>query len=570
MATRIDKIKTIFEAEDNLTPTQKKAADGFVKTGKEADTFGGKIKTASSAMGGMVVAIGGVVAALGVGMFAKSSIEAAIAAEEIDSKYAVVFESVSKRSEKVAKDLAKNYGLAGSEAKKLLSNTGDLLTGFGFTDGAALNLSKKVQELSVDIASFSNIQGGAEQASDIITKALLGERDALTTLGVKVQEADLQNRLAAEGKDKLTGSALLAAKAEATFALITEQSGKAIGDFARTSDSTANKQRILASRFEGVKVAIGNGLMPVWDLLLDGAELLFDKVEPLIPVIGELVTGGFQLAEDSIKATEEAIKSVIGWFDQNKSEAEALAVIIGSVAAAFLLVNGAILAYNVVMGIAAAVTSGFAAAWALITSPIFLAVAAIAALIAIGYLLVKNWESIKTSFEGIVNGIVKFFVDGFEWARKGIENAFASVGRFVEKTINDIRDSVTGFFKGVADVGSNIANAFKQLVNGLVDNLNNALKFDVNILGANVHIDLPDIPRLQTGTNFFPGGLTQINEVGPEMAILPRGTRVQSYDGSDEQIVGEGGGTTINNYNTFYEKVDMNRVATRLAFNLSN
>ena len=58
----------------------------------------------------------------------------------------------------------------------------------------------------------------------ILTKAYLGERDALTSLGIKISEADVQARLAANGQDELTGAALEQAKAVATQQLIFEKS----------------------------------------------------------------------------------------------------------------------------------------------------------------------------------------------------------------------------------------------------------------------------------------------------------------------------------------------------------
>ena len=78
-----------------------------------------------------------------------------------------------------------------------------------------------------------------------------------------------------------------------------------------------------------------------------------------------------------------------------------------------------ITAWNAVAGIGAGITTAFGAAVAFLTSPITLVIAAIGALIAIGYLLYKNWdeisaylkqiwESIKTVAINVWNGIKDF------------------------------------------------------------------------------------------------------------------------------------------------------------------
>jgi hypothetical protein len=88
-------------------------------------------------------------------------------AEETGSKFIAVFKGIEKESDIVARSFAKNFGLANSTAQDLLSSTGDLLTGFGFTGGEALKLSFNVNKLAADLASFQNLEGGTERASHL-------------------------------------------------------------------------------------------------------------------------------------------------------------------------------------------------------------------------------------------------------------------------------------------------------------------------------------------------------------------------------------------------------------------
>ena len=187
---------------------------------------------------------------------AKASIDAA---ETID-KFGVVFKKVMPDASAAVADLTKNYGLSKVAAHDMLAATGDLLSGVGASSSAALDLSKSTQNLAVDLASFTNAQGGAKRASEAITKAMLGEREMLKAYGIVVSEEMIKQHLREKGQDKLTGSALLQAKAYATLAIATTQSKNAIGNYALTADSAANTIKRIGAEFENFQVAVGDSI----------------------------------------------------------------------------------------------------------------------------------------------------------------------------------------------------------------------------------------------------------------------------------------------------------------------
>jgi hypothetical protein len=191
--------------------------------------------------------------------FAKTAIDA----EETASKFATVFKDVSKESQKAAKNLSDNFGLSTTKSKELLSATGDLLTGFGFTGESALDLSTKVNELAVDLASFTNFSGGAEGASAALTKALLGERESVKSLGISILETDVQAKVFQLTQEGIFFETERQAKAYATLLIAQEQSKNAIGDYARTQDSAANQIRQLKSDIEDLAVEFGKELIPI-------------------------------------------------------------------------------------------------------------------------------------------------------------------------------------------------------------------------------------------------------------------------------------------------------------------
>lgn len=190
------------------------------------------------------------------------SVKAASDAEETLNKFNVVFQDVSTSANKAASEIAAGYGLAESKSKELLSATGDLLTGFGFSGESALELSTEVQKLAADLASFTNFSGGAEGASAALTKALLGERESVKSLGISILEEDVKKQVAINTAKGLTFATERQAKAQATLDLALAQSKNAIGDFERSSGSLANQQRILTAKIQDYKEALGKELLP--------------------------------------------------------------------------------------------------------------------------------------------------------------------------------------------------------------------------------------------------------------------------------------------------------------------
>ena len=181
--------------------------------------------------------------------------------EETQSKFNTVFRDIRDDANETADNLEKNFGLSSQAALQLLGDTGDLLTGFGFTQEEALKLSNQVNELAVDLASFTNFSGGAAGASAALTKALLGERESIKSLGIAITEADLKTFAAEQG---LVFKELdRVAKATLTYNLALKQSQNAVGDFERTSESFANQFRQLKADLSNVGVEIGQELLPL-------------------------------------------------------------------------------------------------------------------------------------------------------------------------------------------------------------------------------------------------------------------------------------------------------------------
>uniref|UniRef100_A0A6M3KE02 Tail tape measure protein n=1 Tax=viral metagenome TaxID=1070528 RepID=A0A6M3KE02_9ZZZZ len=245
-----------------VKPIQFKASASGVenvsgKFGKVDKSLASMAKTALASVGAMY--------ALKKAMdFAIAAKNAARDATEIRSKFDAVFKDMTVKANKMADNLADSFGLAGTTARKLLGDTADLLTGFGFAQEEALNFSIKTNQLAIDLASFTNYAGGAEGATSALVRAFTGEREALKSLGIVVSEEMVKIELTRLGKEKLTGQSLMQAKAEATLNIAYTQSKNAIGDYARTQDELANVERRRAEAQKELLEQIGNKFVPAF------------------------------------------------------------------------------------------------------------------------------------------------------------------------------------------------------------------------------------------------------------------------------------------------------------------
>jgi lambda family phage tail tape measure protein len=144
-----------------------------------------------------------------------------------------------------------------------------------------------------------------------------------------------------------------------------------------------------------------------WQMLTDGIQNVKDVASSMAEALNtsenaerlqvalQAVGDGFSRLKELAVQTGDAVGQVTDFFEANQEIIIPLASGIGAAAGAFLLFNGAVAAWTAIGTLATAVTTGFGAAVALVTSPVFLTVAAIGALVAVGVLLYRNWDTIK-------------------------------------------------------------------------------------------------------------------------------------------------------------------------------
>ena len=250
-----NKLDRQFKQIDKSATKATRKMNLFAKSGERIKKMGRGMAGAGAAMTAAIT-----VPAV---LISKAMINAASDAEETRNKFNSVFKAVGPEASKASADFAKNFGVAGSTANKLIGDTGDLLTGFNFTGDAALKLSVKANKLAADLTSFQNVEGGVASASAAITKGMLGETESLKSLGIVVRQntKEFRDRVKAIARSK--GITEQQAKAIEILRQITVQSKNAIGDTKKTWDDYASVARRSAEQTKILREEFGKHLIPI-------------------------------------------------------------------------------------------------------------------------------------------------------------------------------------------------------------------------------------------------------------------------------------------------------------------
>lgn len=254
-----------------------RASSTFDKVGDSASKSGDKVKKWAKAG-----ALAAGAAALAVGKFAIDAIGSASDVQQSFGALDSVYGKNAKQVKKWAEGAADSVGLAKSEYADLSALVGSQLQGMGTASDVAAKKSNTLIKMGADLAATYG--GSVKDAVEAVSSTLKGETDPIERYGVSIKASDVSARLAADGLDKLEGKAKKQATAQATLALLTEQTSKAQGAFGRESDTLAGKQERLKAKFENIKASIGEKLLPVATQFFG---FLLDKGVPAVERLGD-------------------------------------------------------------------------------------------------------------------------------------------------------------------------------------------------------------------------------------------------------------------------------------------
>jgi phage-related protein len=198
------------------------------------------------------------------------------------------------------------------------------------------------------------------------------------------------------------------------------------------------------------------------------------------------------------------------------------------------------------------IIAGVTAVFGLFSAPVLVVIAAIGALIAAGYALYTNWETIT---QGITD-YWTLFKEGalmvWDAIKVGLNAAWdaitapyrlmwdtaKTIGLGLIEAFNAVWEGIQTFWQGVKDAFNSAISwvsekwqGFLGLISGGLGVIQDAISWLGTLLsyfGGTLNITQPDIPGNAEGTDNWRGGLTWVGEKGPELLNLPRGSQILS------------------------------------------
>ena len=221
----------------------------------------------------------------------------------------------------------------------------------------------------------------------------------------------------------------------------------------------------LAGAFELLSGKVSFIVSGIKDLGLALKALTFDKLVSFGETIylnalysKDFVVNSGKLIVELGKTALELGKSALAW---------------GVHAAQMGLAAAAEIAQSVAAGVAAAATWALNGAIAVLTSPITLVIAAIAALIGIGVLLYQNWDTVvefaKTAWQGLcdfISGICQSIGEFFSGLWTKLQEIFEPIGQWFGEKFQEGWDAIVNIFSGIGEWFSGVfQGAWDAIVN---------------------------------------------------------------------------------------------------------
>lgn len=412
--------------------------------------------------------------------------------EENLNKLDVAFGSNSQAVKDWANNARTEFGLSKVQATDAASAFGALGKGIGLSEGEAANMSTTLAGLSADLGSYFNV--GVDESAKALEGIFTGESEALKKFGVVMTDTNLQKF--AEDQGLVWKELDQTEKTMLRYQYVLAKTKDAQGDFSRTSDGTANSTKIFQASLQDLGTAIGTNLLPIITPVIQKITELLNKFNELSPEAQKIIT-----IVGLVVAAIGPVLIILGTL------ASSIGSIIGLVGTIGPVVGGALAAAAPVVGV-------------------------VAAIIAIGVLLYKNWDTIKAkalelkaNLIATWNNIKAKVVATVTALKTNLTNAWNSIKSTVTTAWNSIKEKITAPIQAAKEKVKAIIDKIKSYFPFKVGKIISGLKLPHFKLTGKFSLTPPSVPKLsvdwyKTGGIFDAPSVIGVGEAGPE-AVVP-------------------------------------------------
>lgn len=485
-------LKGADQVKDEIKDTTEEAQDGSAKMSDAFKKIGGAIAAYLS-----VEAIKN---------FGKAIVDAASEVSAEVSAFEQIMGDYTENAKKKMGEVAEATGVVDSRLTPYMTSMTAKFKGLGYDIDTATTLASDGLTLASDAAAFWD--KSLDDSMGALNSFINGSYEGGEAIGLFANDTQLaayavKTGLIDESKEWSTLEEKIKQATRLEYAKNMMKASGATGQAAKEAEAYANVQGNLTEKWRQFKALIGE------------------------PVLQNIVIPAMQVLSGLIDKMSAGYLALTTFINENKTAVTLIGIAIGTLTTAIIAFNIAQNAATIATklqaaatAIATAATSAWGAVMAFVTSPITLVVVAIGALIAIIYLLVKNWDTVKAKTAEVWNAakdiiskawenikrvvqvgilfIKEIFETAFElltlpfafiWenckkyilqfveAAKGIVQGFvtAVTGKF-----NAIKTKATEIFNAIKTVVTNIWNGIKGAITGAVEAARTAVSEKIN------------------------------------------------------------------------------------------
>lgn len=511
MSNRV--INTILNLRDNMSGGLLRAARNTKGVSREMRSatrsvvaFKNKAVSSVTSAAKSMVKLGTATAGVAATLAAKTGLSEAMDLEG----YRLQLETATKDTQKASEIMQYAIDLA----NKTPFEGGELVEGASKFEAMGM-AAQKWLPLAGDMAAATN--KSFDQATEALIDAQNGELERLKEFGITKAKILEQGEKMFAGVQLVNNQGQIVNQEKFNEALVALMQDR----FAGGMEKQATTMKGLWSTVTGVTKS---ALATITGITTDGSirsgsalDLLKGKVQLLAGKLEQWQQDGTlnriaQQFDQGLARAAELAGQAFSWVTANGDTIRRWIVGLGSALAAVKILqfaSGVIQAVKTVSLFAKTVGLIVAA------NPIVLA---IGAAIAAGALLIANWDRVKAWAINIKDQFVE---------------SFARIGESISGTFSGITDAIGGFFSWIGEKLSWLDGKIEGIP--IIGSLYSGIKswagsaFSVSNWGISGHA---------TGTSYFSGGWTRVNERGGEIMRLPGGTQIIPHDVSKRMVGG--------------------------------
>lgn len=543
---------------------------GLNRADKKMSGFQDKLKKVGEGMtqAGKKMTVGLTLPIVGLGV---AGVKMASDLNETMNKVDVAFGASATKVQEWGKTTLMTLGLAKGSALDAAALFGDMATSMGLPQEAAAEMSMKMVGLGADLASFKNIS--FEEAQTALAGVFTGETESLKRLGVVMTQTQLDAFALAQGMGKTTREMSQAELVNLRYAFVMDKTKNAQGDFARTSDGTANQLRIMQETFKETSAEIGQNLLPIVTKIARKVSEWTKKFAELSPetqrvilIVAAIVAalGPMLMILGQVAMGIRAISMAFAFLAANPVVLIVIGIILLIAGLAFLIIKNwdtlkqwFSVFWTWLTGVATAVWDG-------IKAGVMFLVNLVIAYFTLWFnfykfIFTSIWNIAKAVWDGIL-AVVKFVVNAiiayYRFWFDVITGIFRAVGNFIASIFRNAWNGIKSIWEGVTGFFRNVINGISGAFGGVVNVITSPFKSAFNAIARLWNNSIGKLSF--TAPDWVPG----FGGKGFSMPKLPELAKGGVANGATAAIFGEAGTEAVlplsylNRYSDLFDRIE--------------